>query len=196
MTLDRPDWKCRVGDSAVFRVTLLRGGHELPRAKVSVALAQERRRRTVAYGVIRAGDFLFSLPQFDGTNYVVQGGSQGGHLALVAGALDARVKAVSASYPAMSDHLGYLRARAGGWPHIFADTTKLRAIAEKKEKRNCWLSWRWAISVRRRKRERWMRGCWTNLVCQRASNSVRDGRSRRARVRNRHRAVAPAIRPA
>lgn len=133
MTLDRPDWKCRVGDSAVFRVTLLRGGHELPRAKVSVALAQERRRRTVAYGVIRAGDFLFSLPQFDGTNYVVQGGSQGGHLALVAGALDARVKAVSASYPAMSDHLGYLRARAGGWPHIFADTTKLRAIAEKKE---------------------------------------------------------------
>ena len=89
--------------------------------------------KRVYTGVIRAGDFLFSLPQFDGTNYVVQGGSQGGHLALVAGALDPRVKAISVSYPAMSDHFGYLRTRAGGWPHIFADTTKVRAIAEKKE---------------------------------------------------------------
>ncbi len=42
VSLDRPDWKYRVGDSAVFRVAVLRGGHEVPRAKVSVALAQER----------------------------------------------------------------------------------------------------------------------------------------------------------
>ena len=35
----------------------------------------------VFVGVLRAGDFIYSLPQFDGTNYVVQGGSQGGGLA-------------------------------------------------------------------------------------------------------------------
>ncbi len=89
--------------------------------------------KRVYLGVIRAGDFLFSLPQFDGTNYVVQGGSQGGGLSIMAGALDPRVKAIAASYPAMAEHFGYLRGRAGGWPHIFADTTKVKAKAEKME---------------------------------------------------------------
>ena len=37
--------------------------------------------------MVRAGDFIFGLPQFDGSNYVVQGGSQGGGLAIIAGAL-------------------------------------------------------------------------------------------------------------
>ena len=89
--------------------------------------------KRVFVGVIRAGDFLFSLPQFDGANYGVEGGSQGGALAIMAGALDPRVKAIAASYPALSEHFGYLRGRAGGWPHIFADTTKLKAKAEKME---------------------------------------------------------------
>ncbi|NJD09029.1 MAG: acetylxylan esterase, partial [Gemmatimonadetes bacterium] len=70
--------------------------------------------KRVFVGVVRAGDFIFSLPQFDGTNYVVQGGSQGGGLASIAGALDPRVRAIASSYPAMSDHLGYLEGRAGG----------------------------------------------------------------------------------
>jgi len=34
--------------------------------------------KRVYVGVVRAGDFIFSLPQFDGSSYVVQGGSQGG----------------------------------------------------------------------------------------------------------------------
>lgn len=89
--------------------------------------------KRVFVGVVRAGDFLFSLPQFDGANYVVQGGSQGGALAIVGGALDPRVKAIASSYPALSDHAGYLRGRAGGWPHVFADTTRVKAIPEKKE---------------------------------------------------------------
>ena len=89
--------------------------------------------KRVFVGVVRAGDFLFSLPQFDGTHYVVQGGSQGGALTIVAAALDPRVQAIAASYPAMSDHLGYLRGRAGGWPHIFADTARVKAKAEKME---------------------------------------------------------------
>lgn len=89
--------------------------------------------KRVFTGVVRAGDFLFSLPQFDRTHYVVQGGSQGGALTIVAGALDPRVQAIAVSYPAMSDHFGYLRGRAGGWPHIFADTTRVKAQAEKIE---------------------------------------------------------------
>ncbi len=87
--------------------------------------------KRVFVGVVRAGDFLFSLPQFDGSNYAVTGGSQGGALTIMAGVLDPRVKAIAASYPAMSDQLGYLRGRAGGWPHLFADTSKMQAMKEK-----------------------------------------------------------------
>lgn len=89
--------------------------------------------KRVYVGVVRAGDFLFSLPQFNGTHYVVQGGSQGGALAMVAGALDERVRGIAASHPALADHYGYLHGRASGWPHIFADTVGMRAKREKME---------------------------------------------------------------
>lgn len=89
--------------------------------------------KRVIVGVIRAGDFLFELPMFDGVNYVVRGGSQGGMLAMAAGALDPRVKAIAVAHPAFADHFGYQRGRAGGWPHVLADTTYLRARAEKME---------------------------------------------------------------
>ena len=89
--------------------------------------------KRVFVGVVRAGDFIFSLPQFDGENYVVQGGSQGGGLAIVAAALDPRVRAIASSYPAMADHSGYLHGRTGGWPHIFADTVGMKAKEEKIE---------------------------------------------------------------
>jgi cephalosporin-C deacetylase-like acetyl esterase len=88
--------------------------------------------KRVVVGVVRAGDFLFSLPQSDGAHYVVEGGSQGGGLAIMAGVLDPRVKAIAASYPAMSDHFGYLHGRASGWPHVFQDTVGMKALAEKK----------------------------------------------------------------
>lgn len=89
--------------------------------------------RRVYAGVLRAGDFIFSLPQFDGSNYVVQGGSQGGGLAIVAGALDERVKGIVAIHPAMSDHMAYLAGKTAGWPHMFADTTGMKALPEKFE---------------------------------------------------------------
>ena len=89
--------------------------------------------KRVYVGAVRAGDFIFSLPQFDGTNYVVEGGSQGGGLAIILGAIDPRVKAIASSYPAMSDQFGYFAGHAGGWPHIFQDTTTMRALQEKKE---------------------------------------------------------------
>ncbi len=72
-------------------------------------------------GCRRGVDLIFSLPQFDGENIGVAGGSQGGALAVIVGALDSRVKCISSFYPALSDLTGYLHGRAGGWPHILRD---------------------------------------------------------------------------
>lgn len=75
--------------------------------------------KRVYLGCVRANDFLMSLPQFDGTNLGVTGGSQGGALSIITAALDSRVKYLAAFYPALSDLTGYLKGRAGGWPHLF-----------------------------------------------------------------------------
>lgn len=75
--------------------------------------------KRVYLGCVRANDFLVSLPQYDGTNLGVTGGSQGGALSIVTAALDPRVKYWAAFYPALSDLTGYLKGRAGGWPHLF-----------------------------------------------------------------------------
>ncbi len=75
--------------------------------------------RRVYTGTLRANDFLTSLPQWDGRNLGVTGGSQGGALAIVTAGLDRRVTRLAAYYPALSDLTGYLHGRAGGWPHMF-----------------------------------------------------------------------------
>ena len=67
---------------------------------------------------VRALDYLCSLPEWDGKNLFVQGGSQGGALSLVTAALDRRVTACVANHPALSDMAGYLAHRAGGYPHF------------------------------------------------------------------------------
>jgi cephalosporin-C deacetylase len=76
--------------------------------------------KRVYVGCLRANDFLTSLPQYDGKNLGVAGGSQGGALSIVTAALDSRVKYLVSFYPALSDLTGYLNGRAGGWPHLFA----------------------------------------------------------------------------
>lgn len=76
--------------------------------------------KRVYLGCVRAVDFLVSLPQYDGQNLGIQGGSQGGALSIITAALDPRIKYLSAMYPALSDMTGYLNGRAGGWPHVFA----------------------------------------------------------------------------
>lgn len=88
--------------------------------------------KRVYMGCVRANDFLISLPQFDGKNLAVTGGSQGGALSIITAALDPRVKWLGAFYPAISDVTGYLFGRAGGWPHYF-DKSGL-AFNNKKEK--------------------------------------------------------------
>lgn len=76
--------------------------------------------KRVYLGCLRANDYLTSIPEWDGKNLVVMGGSQGGALSIATTALDKRVTAVAALYPALSDVTGYLHQRAGGWPHYFA----------------------------------------------------------------------------
>ncbi len=75
--------------------------------------------KRVYLGCVRANDFLTSLPQYDGQHLAVIGGSQGGALSIVTAALDSRVKYLAAYYPALADVTGYLKGRAGGWPHLF-----------------------------------------------------------------------------
>lgn len=76
--------------------------------------------KRVYLGCVRAVDFLASLPQYDGQNIAVTGGSQGGALSIVTAGLDSRIKWLGAYYPALCDVTGYLNGRAGGWPHLFA----------------------------------------------------------------------------
>jgi len=68
---------------------------------------------------VRAIDYLCSLPDWDGKNVFVQGGSQGGALSLITAGLDSRVTACVANHPALSDMAGYAEAgRTGGYPHF------------------------------------------------------------------------------
>lgn len=77
--------------------------------------------RRVYLACVRANDFLVSRENWDGENLLVQGGSQGGQLAVVTSALDPRVTAAASAYPAYCDVTGYLHGRAGGWPHMLRD---------------------------------------------------------------------------
>ena len=67
---------------------------------------------------VRALDYLTSLPEWDGKNAFVQGGSQGGALSIITAGLDKRITACVANHPALSDMAGYLDGRAGGYPHF------------------------------------------------------------------------------
>ncbi len=75
--------------------------------------------KRVYLACVRCIDLLTSLPEWDGKNVIVQGGSQGGALALVTAGLDSRVTACVANHPALSDMAGYQAGRAGGYPHYF-----------------------------------------------------------------------------
>jgi len=75
--------------------------------------------KRVFTGCVKAVDFIFSLPEFDGENVGVTGGSQGGALTIITAGLDKRIKYAAGLYPAMCDAPGYLNNRAGGWPHYF-----------------------------------------------------------------------------
>ncbi|MDY4683780.1 MAG: acetylxylan esterase [Prevotella sp.] len=73
----------------------------------------------VYLALVRCIDLLTSLPEWDGRNVAVQGGSQGGALAIVAAGLDKRVNLCVVNHPALSDMAGYTeKGRTGGYPHF------------------------------------------------------------------------------
>ncbi len=75
--------------------------------------------RHVYVGLVKAIDLLTSLPEWDGRNIAVQGGSQGGGLALVAAGLDKRITQCVVNHPALADMAAYAEAgRTGGYPHM------------------------------------------------------------------------------
>lgn len=75
--------------------------------------------KRVYLACVRSIDLLTSLPEWDGRNVIVQGGSQGGALSLITTGLDSRVTACVANHPALTDMAGYMTGRAGGYPHFF-----------------------------------------------------------------------------
>ncbi len=90
----------------------------------------------VYVGLVRCIDFLISLPEWDGKNVAVQGGSQGGALAIIAAGLDSRVTQCVANHPALSDMAGYAaKGGTGGYPHfcrqpqILSNTDCLNTLA-------------------------------------------------------------------
>lgn len=86
--------------------------------------------KRVYLACVRSIDLLTSLPEWDGKNVIVQGGSQGGALALIATGLDKRVTACVANHPALSDMAGYKAGRAGGYPHLFNKTVDMDTPAK------------------------------------------------------------------
>lgn len=75
--------------------------------------------KRVYLGCVRAIDYLCSRADVDASRIATYGGSQGGMLSIVTAALDPRVSALFAYFPAFCDVTGYYCGRSGGWPHLF-----------------------------------------------------------------------------
>ena len=73
--------------------------------------------RHVYLGLVRCIDFLTSLPEWDGKNVAVMGGSQGGALSIITAALDPRVTLCVANHPALSDMAAGSAGLTSGYPH-------------------------------------------------------------------------------
>lgn len=76
--------------------------------------------------VMRALEYVKSLPEWDGKNLIVSGTSQGGAQVIAACALDGDVSLAQAGVPAMCDHSGVLAAipRSSGWPALYKRSSK------------------------------------------------------------------------
>ena len=83
-------------------------------------------------GCVRAVDYLCSRDDVDASRIATYGGSQGGMLSIMTAALDDRVSALFAYFPAFCELTGYYNGRGGGWPHLFRnpDEPNLKARME------------------------------------------------------------------
>ena len=82
--------------------------------------------------LMRALEYVKSLPEWDGKHLIVSGGSQGGAQVLAACALDHDITFARAGVPAMCDHSGCLGDRRSGWPALYSrdDNRKNPAYAK------------------------------------------------------------------
>lgn len=68
--------------------------------------------KRVIQGCVKAVDFIFTLPEFNGTDIAVMGQSQGGFLTFATAALDKRVKFIAAMAPAFCDNGRFMKNSA------------------------------------------------------------------------------------
>ncbi|MFK7807264.1 MAG: HYR domain-containing protein [Saprospiraceae bacterium] len=68
-------------------------------------------------GAIRAIDYIFSRPDFNGTEMGVMGVSQGGGLSYLVAGIDDRVNLLLSSINALSEHNGLTENKASGFPY-------------------------------------------------------------------------------
>ena len=101
-----------LGDSLYAKARRVADGYE----RSGIADKDSFYYRSVYAGCARCVDFLCSLPDWDGRNVGVTGGSQGGALTIVTAALSPRVTFCTPFYPALCDLTAFSRGRAGGWP--------------------------------------------------------------------------------
>ncbi len=87
--------------------------------------------RHVYLGLVRCIDVLTSLPEWDGRNVFIQGGSQGGALALIGTALDPRITACAANHPALSDMAAGSTGQTSGYPHFTQESGAYSAACMK-----------------------------------------------------------------
>ena len=82
--------------------------------------------------VMRALDYIKTLPEWDGKNLFVTGASQGGAQSIVAAALDKDVTFCQAGVPALCDHNAFYANRTPGWPKVANLSDKSKLTSEKK----------------------------------------------------------------
>jgi len=67
--------------------------------------------KRVYLGCVKAVDFIFTLPEFNGRDIAVTGQSQGGMLSIVTAGLDKRIKFLAPIYPGGCDNVRYLQKK-------------------------------------------------------------------------------------
>ena len=85
--------------------------------------------------IVRALEWLKTLPEWNGRDLIVEGVSMGGSQAIQAAALDGDVSVCAPSDPALCDHAGGLAdvPRRPGWPGIVAWSRNVKLSPERQE---------------------------------------------------------------
>lgn len=79
---------------------------------------------------VRAIDYIFSRPDFDGSSLGVNGVSQGGGLAMIVAGLDQRVKLLAYSNSALAQHHGYRHDQGSGFPYYLLESRNTNGTSQ------------------------------------------------------------------